>query len=126
MYSEKDEAWEREFQREKLALVREQEAQAREEKLKRTLARIRAEALAVHKVARRASAAKSSSKVPGKRGPKGYADVKEWVLEEAGRRRDTGKQVTAPIMLVRAGKKFGHNSIPQIRAFRRWLSTKRS
>ena len=34
VYSEKDEAWEREFQREKLALVREQEAQARRGKAK--------------------------------------------------------------------------------------------
>ena len=127
VYSEKDDAWEREFQRERLALVREQEAQARDEELKRTLAQIRAETLAN----RKALTAARGPKATAKRGPKGYLpEVKELILAEAGRMRSANKRVTASALLNRPAvkklcEKLGHNSLPSARAVSRWVSLKR-
>jgi hypothetical protein len=161
-YSLDQRAWEREqaqvrqaWERERQALAREQEAQAREEELKRTLAQIKAEALAARRVARRALArdrtltetnaktlaalqaaqrklaAKDGPKVKAKRGRKGYPpEIKELVLAEAGRMRVAHQRVTAAALRNRPAvkklcKKLGNNSLPSIRAISRWLSLKR-
>jgi hypothetical protein len=154
-------AWEREqaqerraWEREQEALMREREAQAREEELNRILAQIQAKTSAASRVAKRAIAgdrglvqanaktlaelkavqrdlaAKGGPK-PTKRGPKGYSpEVKELVLAEAERMRSAGKRVTALALLNRPAvkklcEKLGHNSLPSTRAVSRWVSLKR-
>jgi hypothetical protein len=152
-------AWEREqtlarqtWERGHQALMREQQAQAREDELNRILTQIQAEASAARRVAKRAIAgdrglvqtnaktlaelkaalaAKGGSKATTKRGPKGYSpEIKELVLAEAERMRSANKRVTALALLNRLAvkklcEKLGHNSLPSTRAVSRWLSLKR-